>query len=81
MIFTGFGEMSGLQPDSEKVQTQVKRLQDFITEHYYKCSDEVLYNLGVMYADGGEFTKSINQAGGEGTAEFVFQAIKIYCGK
>ncbi len=32
-----------------------------------------------MYAGGGEMTDNINHAGGEGTAEFADQAIKVYC--
>lgn len=80
-IFTEFGTMLNLNPNSEKVQSQVKKLQDFISENFYSCSNEILYSLGNMYACGGDFTKNIDRYGGNGTAEFVFQAIKIYCGK
>lgn len=80
-IFGEFGTMRGLSPDSEKVRAQVKKLQDYITNHFYHCGNETLYRLGCMYAGGGEFTENINKAGGEGTAEFVFRAIKIYCKK
>ncbi len=80
-IFTEFGTMRELPPDSEEVQVQVKKLQSFITEHFYTCSDEVLSGLGAMYAAGGEFTENINKAGGDGTAEFVFKAIRKYCNK
>lgn len=80
-IFTEFGTMLEFNTSSEKVQAQVKKLQDFITENFYKCSDEILYSLGSMYAGGGDFTKNINKAGGKGTAEFVFKAIKNYCKK
>ena len=31
-----------------------------------------------MYSGGGDFTKNIDEAGGEGTAEFVDEAIQIY---
>lgn len=80
-IFGEFGAMRGLSPDSEEVQKQVKKLQDFITEHFYRCGGEILYNLGSMYASGGDFTDNIDKAGGKGTAEFVFRAIGIYCKK
>ena len=80
-IFTEFGTMLELAPDMEKVQAQVKKLQDFITRNFYNCSDEILYSLGNMYAGGGDFTENIDKTGGKGTAEFVFQAIKIYCKK
>ncbi|MDE7284422.1 MAG: MerR family transcriptional regulator [Lachnospiraceae bacterium] len=80
-IFTEFGTMIDFQPDSEKVQTQVKKLQDYITENFYTCSNDILNSLGNMYAGGGDFTTNIDNAGGAGTAEFVSQAIKIYCRK
>lgn len=80
-IFEEFGRLQTKDPESEAVQEQVKKLQDYITEHYYKCSDDILYSLGRMYAGGGEYTENINRAGGEGTAKFTAEAIRIYCGK
>lgn len=80
-IFAEFGTMLKLDPSAEKVQSQVKKLQDFITENFYNCSDEILYSLGSMYVSGGDFTENIDMTGGKGTAEFVFKAIKIYCNK
>ena len=80
-IFEEFGTMKDKDPAIAEVQDQVKKLQGFITEHFYKCSNEILVGLGKMYAGGGEFTDNINKMGGEGTAEFVFEAIKVYCGK
>ena len=80
-IFEEFGTMKDKDPAIVEVQDQVKKLQGFITEHFYKCSNEILVGLGKMYAGGGEFTDNINKMGGEGTAEFVFEAIKGYCGK
>lgn len=80
-IFEEFGTMKGRDPATVEVQDQVKKLQNFITEHFYKCSNEILVGLGKMYAGGGEFTDNIDKMGGKGTAEFVFEAIKVYCGK
>ena len=80
-IFEEFGAMKDSDPASAKVQTQVRKLQDYITEHFYKCTDEILFGLGKMYAGGGEFTDNIDRMGGSGTAEFVYQAIKVFCGK
>lgn len=80
-IFAEFGTMLELDPSAEKVQAQVKKLQDFITENFYNCSNEILYSLGNMYVGGGDFTENIDKAGGKGTAEFVFKAITIYCNK
>ena len=72
--------MKDQDPASSVVQDQVKKLQGFITEHFYKCTKEILSSLGKMYAGGGEFTENINKMGGEGTAEFTHRAIQIYCG-
>ena len=81
VLFEEFGTMKKLDPASDEVQAQVKRLQDFITENMYTCSDDILYSLGTAYTGGGEFTENIEKLGGTGTAEFVFRAIKIYCGR
>ena len=78
-IFVEFGEMKSMDPADEKVQLQVKKLQDYITEHFYNCTKEILSCLGKMYSGGGEFTENIDKAGGEGTAEFSAKAIEIYC--
>ena len=78
-VFEEFGTMKEKNPASKEVQDQVKKLQHFITDHFYKCTDEILFGLGRMYAGGGEFTENIDKMGGEGTAEFTYQAIKIYC--
>ena len=80
-VFEEFGTMKEKDPASAEVQGQVKKLQGFISDHFYKCSDDVLFGLGQMYAAGGEFTENINKMGGKGTAEFTYQAIKVYCGK
>ena len=78
-IFIEFGTMRKLMPASEEVQAQVKKLQEFITENAYTCSNKILYGLGRMYAGGGDLTTSIDNTCGAGTAEFVFKAIEIYC--
>ncbi len=80
-IFAAFGRLKDTAPESGAAQEQVKKLQNYITEHYYKCSDDILYGLGQMYADGGDFTENIDRAGGTGTAKFTAEAIRIYCGK
>ena len=80
-IFAEFGAMKDQAPDGAEAQSQVKKLQDYITEHFYQCSDEILSGLGQMYAADGEFKENIDRAGGEGTAVFVSDAICCFCGK
>lgn len=78
-LFAEFGGMMDKNPTDELVQAQVRKLQDYITEHYYTCSKEILSVLGEMYSGGGSMTENIDRAGGDGTAEFVTQAIRVYC--
>ena len=80
-VFEEFGAMKEMDPTSKEVQAQVKKLQDYITDHFYKCSNEILSGLGKMYAGGGEFTENIDKMGGAGTAEFTSKAIEVYCKK
>lgn len=79
LIFAEFGKMKEQDAASDLVQSQVKKLQDFISEHYYTCTKEILFGLGKMYVSGGEFTENIDNYGGEGTAKFTAKAIDIYC--
>ena len=78
-IFAEFGAIRKSDPASGEAQALVKKLQDYITEHMYTCTNEILSGLGKMYAGGGDFTKNIDSFGGEGTAEFASKAIEYYC--
>ena len=65
-------------PASEKSQELVKKLQTYITENFYNCTPEILAGLGQMYVADERFKSNIDQSG-QGTAEFISEAIKIYC--
>ena len=80
-IFTQFGGMKDMDPASSKVQKQVKKLQDYITDKFYKCTNTILSSLGHAYSAEGEMNRNIDKAGGKGTGEFVDKAIQIYCSK
>ena len=79
LIFKEFGEIRNTDPASDGAQALVIRLQNFFTENFYNCTDEILSSLGKMYSGGGDFTKNIDEYGGEGTAVFVDKAIQIHC--
>lgn len=78
-LFVEFGQMRKCEPKDKVVQEQVAKLQKYITDNYYTCTREILAGLGKMYNGGGSMTENIDHAGGKGTAEFVAEAIKIYC--
>jgi len=77
-LFFEFGDLKELEPGDPRVQDQVAKLQNYITDKYYTCTKAILAGLGQMYAAGGEMTDNINVAGGKGCAEFVAEAIKVY---
>lgn len=78
-LFAEIGALRDLPPCDEKVQEKIRVLQSFITKNYYNCTNEILSGLGQMYVCDERFKKNIDKAGGEGTAEFVMKAIKVYC--
>ena len=77
-LFVPFGQMAadGTDPASDEALAQARSIQNFITKHYYTCSDEVFLQLGRAYGAGGEFTQNINEAAGQGAAEFAAAAIE-----
>lgn len=80
-LFVEFGVLREYGPESDIVQEQVAKLQAFITENYYNCTNEILSSLGKLYSGGGSFTENIDNAGGAGTARLASDAIAIYCNK
>jgi len=70
----------GEAPASAQAQTLVKTLQDHITQHYYQCTNEILAGLGQMYVADERFKNNIDRHA-DGTAVFICEAIKVYCGK
>ena len=78
-IFNKFAccKQSGNNADSDDAQALVKELQNYITENYYTCTNEILAGLGQMYVADERFKTNIDKYG-SGTAEFASQAIEIY---
>ena len=78
-LLAEFGLMKDGDPAAPEAQAQARRVQDYITAHYYTCTTKIFAQLGRMYGSGGEFTENIDNAGGPGTAFFAAEAIRIYC--
>jgi hypothetical protein len=78
-IFGSFADCmkNGFSLSSGQTTATVRRLQDYITENYYTCTDEILKGLGQMYVNDERFRKNIDKHG-EGTAEFISRAIENY---
>lgn len=80
-IFSELGKLKHLTPNADEVQNGIAAIQKFITDNYYECTNKVLRELGEMYVDDERFRNNIDNAGGDGTADFVKQAIVVYCSK
>lgn len=65
-------------PSSIEILQLVEKLQNHITENYYKCTNEILLGLGQMYINDQRFKNNIDKFQ-EGTAEFINKSIQIYC--
>ena len=74
-IFAELGALKHLSAEDESVQEKIKSLQEFITNNYYNCTNEILKGLGQMYVNDERFKKNIDKVGGDGTAEFTNNAI------
>lgn len=68
---------SGATSDSEEAQILVGKLQNYITENFYTCTNEILASLGQMYVADERFKNNINKHS-VGTAEFISKAIECY---
>ena len=79
-IFAAFADCmkKGDAPEGEEPQHLVQKLQNFITEHYYHCTKQILFGLGQMYVADERFANNIDKHA-VGTAQFVCRAITHFC--
>ena len=78
-IFRRLGQFREGDPGDSAVQALVAELQQYICDHYYNCTKQILFGLGQMYAAGDEMNENIDRSGGPGTGDFARRAIEIYC--
>ena len=71
---------NNIQVNSDQVLNLVSVLQNHITENYYRCTNEILTGLGQRY-DYDARCRNNNDKNGDGTAEYVRNAIEVYCRK
>lgn len=70
-------KQGGRSADSDEAQELVRELQNYITENFYTCTNEILAGLGKMYTADERFKNNIDSYG-VGTADFVSDAIELY---
>lgn len=79
-VFAKFAECknNGFTVDSDETQALVKELQNYITDNYYTCTNDILAGLGKMYIADERFKTNIDKHA-PNTAEFTSAAIELYC--
>jgi len=78
-IFEQLAEFMPLPPSTPKVQAIVQEWQEYITDHFYPCSNEMLSYLGELYISDERFTTYINRFSNQNLAQFLNRAIQYYC--
>lgn len=68
----------GVPAESAEVQGLVKEFQQFITDNFYNCTQDILKDLGEMYISDERFTAYFDKYG-ERLAIFLNNAIRYYC--
>ena len=71
---------NGISSNSAEAAALAAKLQHYITDNFYTCTKDILSGLGEMYVLDERFKANIDKHG-EGTAEYVRNAIKAYCNK
>ena len=69
---------NGNAPESVEAKTLAESLQNYISEHFYNCTVQILEGLGQLYVSDDRFKHNIDKHG-VGTAEYIHKAITAYC--
>ena len=78
-IFERLAEYKAETPALPAVQSIVAEWQEYISENFYPCSDDMLMYLGELYQTDERFVEYINRFATWNVAEFFGEAIKVYC--
>ena len=62
----------------EDIQDLVEQWRNHISANLYNCTIEIFRGLALMYVADERFTKNIDKYG-EGLAQFMSDAMNIYC--
>lgn len=67
-------------PDSDEAQSAVHALRKHVCDNFFNCTVEAFRALGELYVEDARFT-SFFEKYHSGLAQFVKEAIDIYCDK
>ena len=79
--FKKLARFQNQSPACQEVQQIVKEWQQYISESFYKCDNQILLYLGQLYISDERFSNYINGFGSGNLASFFSEAINIFCAK
>ena len=79
--FEKLARFQNQSPACQEVQQIVKEWQQYISESFYKCDNQILLYLGQLYISDDRFSNYINGFGSGNLASFFSEAINIFCAK
>ncbi len=77
-IYEELAKSMDKDPSDDKVQELVEKWRNHISKNFYNCTIEIFRGLALMYVYDERFTKNIDKYG-EGLAQFLSDAMNIYC--
>lgn len=77
-IYEELAKLMDKSPKDERVQELVEKWRNHINNNFYDCKIEIFRGLALMYVADERFTKNIDRYG-EGLAQFLGEAMNIYC--
>ena len=78
LIYEELAKLMDKDPADENVQELIEKWRNHITTNFYNCTIEIFRGLALMYVGDERFTKNIDKYG-EGLAQFMSDAMNIYC--
>lgn len=77
-IYSDLAKLMDRTPDDNEVQSLVEQWRNHISKNFYNCTPEIFRGLALMYTADERFTENIDKYG-EGLAQFLSDAMMIYC--
>ena len=76
--FEKLAQFQAQSPACQEVQQIVKEWQQYISESFYECDNQILHYLGQLYISDQRFSNYINGFGNENLASFFSDAINVF---
>lgn len=77
-IYDDIGSLMDKSPAHREVQEDIEALRQHFSNSFYNCNLNMFRVLGRLYVTDEKFRENINERK-EGLAQFVSEAIEIYC--